>query len=101
MQQLQYQVKDPVRIQRAPHDEQLKALEAAIKSIRKTRGYGNDWKVTYEWPKAEDLWKMFANMPTKIIEFRHATSSSERKLFGAFQVVLSNGMASPVMKAEN
>jgi hypothetical protein len=40
MQQLQQRVKGSVKIQSAPHDQQLKALEAAIKSIRKTGEYG-------------------------------------------------------------
>ncbi len=47
--------------------------------------------------------KMVQNMPTKIIDFRHKTStnSAYSDFFGAFQVVLSNGIASPVMKGKS
>jgi hypothetical protein len=94
-------VKGSVQIQSAPHDQQLKALEAAIKSIRRTGCYGGYLSVTFEWPKVDDLRKMGENMPTKIADFRYATSTSDRNYFGAVQVVLSNGIASPLMKAGN
>jgi hypothetical protein len=38
-------------------------------------------------------------MPTKIAEFSYA-KSFDGVFFGAIQVVLSNGMESPVMKAK-
>jgi hypothetical protein len=44
---------------------------------------------------------MVKNMPKKIADFRHKTCTSDKNYFGAFQVVLSNGMASPVFKAGN
>jgi hypothetical protein len=44
---------------------------------------------------------MVENMPTKIADFRYAKSTVNSIAFGTFQVVLSNGMASPLMKAEN
>jgi hypothetical protein len=56
---------------------------------------------SFEWPKVDDLRKMVGNMPTKITDFRHAKSTADKNYFGAFQVVLSNGMASPLMKAES
>ena len=76
-------MKGSVQIQSAPHDQQLKALEAAIKSIRWTGCYGK-CIVTFEWPKVDDLWKMVENMPTKIADFRHAKSTSDSRAFGAF-----------------
>jgi hypothetical protein len=85
----------------APFDKQLAAHEAAIKSIRRTGLYGYNSNFSFEWPKAEDLQKMVKNMPKKIADFRHKTSTTEKDFFGAFQVVLSNGMASPVVKAIN
>ncbi len=94
-------MKGSVQIQSSPQDQQLKALEDAIKSIRRTGGYGGNFSVTFEWPKVDDLRKMGENMPTKIADFRHAKSTQNMHAFGTFQVVLSNGMASPLMKAEN
>ena len=103
MKQLQLQVKDQVSILSAPHDQQLAALETAIKSVRKTGCYGVNYNITFEWPKADDLRNMVKNIPTKITDFKYTTSTHSwyTHCFGAFQVVLSNGMASPVMKATN
>jgi hypothetical protein len=41
------------------------------------------------------------NMPTSIIDFRYKKSTTLSIRFGAFQVVLSNGIASPVMKGKS
>ena len=102
MQQLQQQVQGQVQqIQAAPFDQQLAALEAAIKSIRRTGLYGNNFDINFEWPKVDDLRNMVKNIPRKIADFRHKTSTTYKDLFGAFQVVLSNGMASPVFKGED
>ncbi len=49
----------------------------------------------------DDLKKMVQNMPTKIIDFKHKTNTGFSSCFGAFQVVLSNGIASPVMKGKS
>jgi hypothetical protein len=101
MQQLHQQVECSVQIQSAPDDQQLKALEAAIRSIRRTGCFGNGIGiVTFEWPKVDDLRKMVENMPTKIADFRHSKSTTNSKFFGAFQVALSNGMASPEMQGK-
>jgi hypothetical protein len=96
-------VKGQVSILNASHDQKLAALETAIKSIRKTGCYGTKNKNNFEWPKADDLRNMLKNITTKITDFRHtkSTCSGYTHCFGAFQVVLSNGMASPVMKAKN
>ncbi len=100
--QLQQQVQGQVQqIQAAPFDQQLAALEAAIKSIRRTPLYGFGSGIGFEWPKVEDLQNMVKNMPKKIEDFRHKTCTSDTNYFGAFQVVLSNGMASPVFKGED
>jgi hypothetical protein len=96
-------VKGQVSILNASHDQKLAALETAIKSIRKTGCYGTLNKNNFEWPKAYDLRNMLKNMPTKITDLKHTTSTTSlyTHCFGAFQVVLSNGMASPVMKTKN
>jgi hypothetical protein len=44
---------------------------------------------------------MVKNMPKKIADFRHKTSTTDKNFFGAFQVVLSNVMASPVFKGKD
>jgi hypothetical protein len=44
---------------------------------------------------------MVQNMPTKIIDFKYKESTAVSRYFGGFQVVLSNGIASPVMKAKS
>ncbi len=102
MQQLQQQVQGQVQqIQAAPFDQQLAALEAAIKSMRRTPLYGINSNINFEWPKMEDLRNMVKNMPKKIADFRHKTYTNNSRYFGAFQVVLSNGMASPVFKGDD
>jgi hypothetical protein len=95
---VQHQVQ---QIQAVPSSKQLAALEAAFKSIRRTRLYGFDNNIAFEWPNVNDLWLMNKNMPKKIAEFRHKTSTTDKHCFGAFQIVLSNGMASPVYKGED
>jgi hypothetical protein len=60
--------------------------------------YGKNSNINFEWPKVNDLRNMVKNIPRKIADFRHKTSTTYKDLFGAFQVVLSNGMASPVFK---
>jgi hypothetical protein len=63
--------------------------------------YGCGYTENFLWPSLEDLKKMVQNMPTKIIDFKHKTSTWNSGCFGAFQVVLSNGIASPVMKGKS
>ena len=75
------------------------ALEVAIKTMRKTSLYGKDTncssRVRIEWPKANDLLQMANNIPTKISDLKHKISTTHPNFFGAFQVILSNGMSSP------
>ncbi len=102
MQQLQQQLQGQVQqILTAPFDKQLAALETAIISIRRTGLFGNTSSINFEWPKVDDLRKMLKNMPKMIADFRYKTSTSDKNFFGAFQVVLSNGIASPVFKGND
>jgi hypothetical protein len=76
------------------------ALEDAIKTMRKTCLYGKDAnrgsRTRIEWPKVNDLLQMSNNIPIKIRDFEFKISTNYPSYFGAFQVILSNGMISPV-----
>ncbi len=79
-----------------PAEKQLQALQAAVKTIRKTGLYGKNDEVTIQWPKEKDLLEMVKNIPRKIKHFKYKNSAN---FFRAFQVVLSNDVASPVFTA--
>jgi|LakMenEpi03Aug12_release.lakeMendotaPanAssembly.Ray.scaffolds.fasta_scaffold754047_1 hypothetical protein len=78
-----------------------RAFEAAVKTMRKTGLYGANTRVNVEWPTASVLLQMANNIPTKIKEFLLRSSTADSNYFGAFQVILSNGVASPVFNAAN
>ena len=85
------------KIQVLPAEKHPKTLEAAIKTMRKTGMFGKVTRVNVEYPTASDLLQMAKNIPTKIIDLRHKTADGKYDhLFGAFQVILSNGVSSPV-----
>jgi hypothetical protein len=67
--------------------------------MRKTGLYGKGTKENVMWPTESDLLKMITNIPTKIIDLNHQKSTTDSGLFGAFQVILSNGISSPVFNA--
>ena len=80
----------------------IKAVEAALKTMRRTGYYGLNSGDNIEWPTASDLLQMAQNIPVKIQVLKYQRSTySEGKHFGAFQVILSNGMSSPVFNATN
>ena len=87
------------QIQVSPAEIKLRTLEDAIKTIRKTGMYGYDTSVGFEWPTTKDLLEMVKNIPTKIQVLKHKKSTKNSNLFGAFQVILSNGISSPVFTA--
>ena len=88
------------QIQVLPAEIKLKTLEDAIKTIRKTGMYGYRTFVGgFEWPTTKDLLEMVKNIPTKIQVLKHKKSTSNGRYFGAFQVILSNGISSPVFTA--
>ena len=68
--------------------------------MRRTGQYGRLTSVNVEYPTASDLLQMVKNIPTKIQVLRYK-SRDDGNWFGAFQVILSNGMSSPVFKANN
>ena len=66
--------------------------------MRKTGLYGFGTKVNFQWPTAEDLLQM-TDIPTKMkdLMYKKSTKYSEFNFhFDAFQVILSNGVSSPV-----
>ena len=68
--------------------------------MRKTGLYGFNSDENIEWPTANDLLQMANNFPTKIKDLKYK-SDTGLKGFGAFQVILSNGMSSPVFNADS
>jgi hypothetical protein len=48
-----------------------RALEAAIKTMRKTGLYGYNTDFNMEWPLASDLLQMAKNFPMKIRELKY------------------------------
>ena len=64
--------------------------------MRKTGLYGYTSEVNIEYPKAGDLLQMANNVPKKIKDLKYKKSTTNGNYFGAFQVILSNGMSSPV-----
>ena len=64
--------------------------------MRKTVHYGHSYRVDIEWPTASDLLQMAKNIPFKIRDLKFKKSTAYNQLFGAFQVILSNGVSSPV-----
>ena len=68
--------------------------------MRKTGLYGIRSDVNVEWPTANDLLQMAKNIPSKIKDLKHKRSNFHTACFGAFQVILSNGISSPVFNAE-
>ena len=84
-----------VQIQHVPVSPAEKAhsvLDAAVKTMRKTGLFGYDSDVTIEWPTAKDLMDMIKNIPTKITDLKYQKSITDDRVFGAFQVTLSNGI---------
>ena len=66
--------------------------------MRKTGLYGDNDYVTIQWPTKKDLLEMLKDIPRKIKHLKYKKSGD---YFGAFQVVLSNGVASPVFTANH
>jgi hypothetical protein len=72
--------------------------------MRRTQAYGYGGKdVDFVYPTPNDLLQMQKNIATRIKDLKFKICSKENWLFGAFQVVLSNGVCSPVFtgKGEN
>ena len=71
-------------------EKYLKALEAAIQTLRKTDCYGDkSYQLDFEWPKANDLLQMPKNMPIQIKDLQVKNNGS---YFYGFQFILSNGV---------
>ncbi len=72
--------------------------------MRRTQAYGyTDYDVDFVYPTPNDLLQMQNNIATRIKDLKFKICSENSYVFGAFQVVLSNGVCSPVFtgKGEN
>ena len=66
--------------------------------MRKIGCFGNnDNSINFEWPKANDLMQMPKNISIKLAALKYYDNSG----FMAFQVVLSNGISSPVFISDD
>ena len=77
--------------------KEQQALQAAVKTIRRTGLYGCGTSVNVEYPTASDLLQMGENIPNNITDLKYLANGD---CFFAFQVTLSNGISSPVFKAD-
>jgi hypothetical protein len=72
--------------------------------MRRTQAYGyTEEDVDFVYPTPNDLLQMQKNIATRIKDLKFKICSNDNRFFGAFQVVLSNGVCSPVFtgKGEN
>ena len=69
--------------------------------MRKTPFYGWDHSVDFEWPKANDLMQMLNNTKIRIKELKYQPRPPGNDVFGAFQVILKNGVSSPIFTAKD
>jgi hypothetical protein len=72
--------------------------------MRRTQAYGYDGKdVDFVYPTPNDLLQMQKNIATRIKDLKFKICYKNKDFFGGFQVVLSNGVCSPVFtgKGEN
>ena len=86
----------------AEKEAHLKAAEVAIATMRNTPCHGHtyDKPVNFQFPTAQELLQMLKNnLAIKIKDLKYKQSTSHGSFFGGFQVILSNGVASPVFTA--
>ena len=70
--------------------------------MRNTQCYGwnNDKPMNFQFPTAQELLQMLKdNIRIKIKDLKYKQNTKEKNWFGGFQVILSNGVASPVFTA--
>ena len=67
--------------------------------MRKTACYGCTYTVDFEWPKEKDLLQMLSNGPMRIQDLKYRKTSGGSR-FDAFQLLLSNGILSPLFAAK-
>ena len=79
-------------------EKHLKALEAAIATMREVPCYGyNYYPVNFRFPTAQDLLQMPKNMAIKVQDLKYKKDTvNNNNYFGGFQLILSNGVSSPL-----
>ncbi len=83
-------------------EQHLKILEAAIATMRNTQfyGYNANKPANFQFPTAQELLQMLKdNITIKIKDLKYKQNTYDKSYFGGFQVILSNGVASPVFTA--
>ncbi len=78
---------------------EIEAAEAAIATMRNTQCNGNTNKkpVNFQFPSAQELLQMLKNnIAIKLKDLKYNQNTYDKNYFGGFQVILSNGVASPV-----
>ncbi len=77
------------------------AAEAAIATMRNTPCHGyNGYSVNFQFPTAQELLQMLKdNIAIKLKDLKYKQNTTSSSFFGGFQVILSNGVASPVFTA--
>ena len=87
----------------AKAEKHLQAIEAAIKTMRKTECWGiKSSALNFEWPSAQDLLQMLKNTPIiKAADLKYKINQYNVSYFGGFQLILSNGKSSPVFLCNN
>ncbi len=76
--------------------------EAAVATMRNTpcHGYNYNKPVNFQFPTAQELLQMLKdNIAIKLKDLKYKQNTFDKRFFGGFQVILSNGVASPVFKA--
>ena len=70
--------------QKLEAENDLKALQEAILTMRKTEWYGYSSKPDFEFPTANDLLQMTNTKLIKIKDLKYKKSTADNSEFGAF-----------------
>ena len=72
-------------------------LDEAVSTLREVPVFGYNTQLPdFKWPTASDLLKMPTHTAIHVSKLRWKKSSRDNERFGAIQVVLSNGVESPL-----
>jgi hypothetical protein len=68
--------------------------------MRKLKHFGSSVEAAdFEWPKQEDMLRMPAGKPIRVVGFNWKKSDSDGKAIAGVQVILANGVTSPLFLA--
>ncbi len=63
------------------------------------QNYGSD-TIDFEWPIRDDIMAMPYEKPIRIVAIKWNRTDVKKNRIGAIQVILENGCASPIFKAD-